>query len=87
MLNQSILHFLLVVICFPNSLLELKQEGMHVSSTICVYSKKPYVYHDMHQPNIVQAMGAVNKCMANPKIDHWNVAKQILCYVRGTPAK
>ena len=36
------------------------------------------------KPDIAQAVGAVSRYMANPGGEHWNIAKKILRYIRGT---
>ena len=39
------------------------------------------------QPNIAHAVGVVSRYMSNPGMEHWNVVKWILKYLRGTTTK
>ena len=37
--------------------------------------------------DITHAMGVVSKYMSHPRLEHWNVVKWILRYLRGTSSK
>jgi len=36
------------------------------------------------RPDIAYAVGMVSRFMSDPHIEHWNVAKRILRYIKGT---
>ena len=39
------------------------------------------------RPDIAHALGVVSSYMSHPRIEHWNVVKWILRYLRGTSSK
>ena len=39
------------------------------------------------RPDIAHAVGGVNRYMSHPGLEHWNVVKWILGYLRGTSSK
>ena len=41
----------------------------------------------MHSPDIAHVVSVGSKYMSNPGMEHWNVVKWILRYLRGTTFK
>ena len=42
-------------------------------------------YITITRPDIAHSVSVVSKNMSSPKIDHWEVVEQIICYLKGTP--
>ena len=77
-------HFKLIKEMYPKT----QEEEDKISNAYCASVVGSLMYAMVcTRPNIAHAVGVVSRYMSHLGIEHWNVVKWILRYLRGTSSK